>query len=82
MLPPESREPRGQAGLVTATQPFVASYADARDLQALREVQWRKEASRLAAECRRGDARACDAFRRHRAAMGGKLRALRKAGAR
>lgn len=82
MRPPEKREPRaGKRGLKTngtARKEYRLNAA----LQALREIQWRKEARRLAAECRRGDEAACRAFRVHRAGMGGRLRGLRKEGTR
>ena len=57
----------------------VRDYHDSAALQGFPQIQWRREAHRLAAEYRRtGDCSHLRAFRRHRTAMGGRMR--RRAG--
>ncbi len=74
--PPPKREGRTfySAPLKTALtvpQPYKHSLR----LQAICEIQWRQEAHRLAALYRQsGNLAHLRAFRRHRAAMGGRMR--------
>ncbi|MBA3832318.1 MAG: hypothetical protein H0X34_10600 [Chthoniobacterales bacterium] len=54
---------------------LVQFYKHSRGLQAICEIQWRQESHRLAALYRQsGDPADLFAFRRHRAAMGGRMR--------
>jgi hypothetical protein len=73
--PPKRKEPRlGGTGPKT-DQIASRDYHNSAALQGLCQIQWRREAHRLAAEYRRtGNPAHFLAFKRHRAAMGGRAR--------